>query len=68
MINTLLQNLAENPVKRANNRRSFLRGSLVTGAAIASAAALGERKSFAQVRSRLRLATLPFSGSSLERS
>ena len=48
MINTLLQNLAENPVKGANSRRSFLGGSLVTGAAIASAAALGERKSFAQ--------------------
>jgi hypothetical protein len=48
MINTLLQNLAENPVKRANNRRSFLRSSLVTGAAITSAAVLAERKSFAQ--------------------
>src|SRR5580692_6721495 len=38
----------------SKNRRSFLRGSLATGAAIAGATALGERELFAQTSQSLR--------------
>jgi Ferritin-like domain len=40
--------------ERSRNRRSFLRNSLATGAAIAGATALGERELFAQTSQSLR--------------
>ena len=54
--------------EHARLRRSFLKGSLAAGAAMAGATALGERKVFAKSSESLQRATLRSSGCWLPRS